>query len=89
MYSKNFCYLKKNNFRIQNKIIDACGHTVHHYSDVPNVLKQLSEEGYELGIASRTSEIKGAKQLLNLFGWEKYFKYVEIFPGSKVTHFFK
>ncbi|KMQ96579.1 magnesium-dependent phosphatase 1-like protein [Lasius niger] len=47
----------------------------------------LLEEGYELGVASRTSEIKGAKQLLDLFGWKKYFKYVEIFPGSKVTHF--
>lgn len=71
----------------QNKIIDVCGRTVHHYSDVPNVLKQLSEEGYELGVASRTSEIKGAKQLLDLFGWKKYFNYVEIFPGSKITHF--
>lgn len=54
---------------------------------MPNVLKQLSEEGYELGVASRTSEIQGAKQLLDLFDWKKYFKYIEIFPGSKVTHF--
>lgn len=71
----------------QKKIVDSHGHTIRHYPDVPDVLKRLSEEGYELGVASRTSEIKGAKQLLDLFGWKKYFKYVEIFPGSKVTHF--
>lgn len=71
----------------QNKIIDAHGRTVKCYIDVPDILKLLSEEGYQLGIASRTSEIKGAKQLLDLFGWKKYFKYVEIFPGSKVAHF--
>ncbi|XP_050455017.1 magnesium-dependent phosphatase 1-like [Cataglyphis hispanica] len=72
----------------QNKVVDTYGYTIKYYSDVPNILKLLSEEGYELGIASRTSEIKGAKQLLDLFDWNKYFKYVEIFPGSKVTHFF-
>ncbi|XP_011642055.1 magnesium-dependent phosphatase 1-like [Pogonomyrmex barbatus] len=73
--------------RAQNKIVDAHGRTVRYYTDVPDVLKQLSEEGYELAVASRTSEIKGAKQLLDLFGWKRYFKYFEIFPGSKVTHF--
>lgn len=56
---------------------------------MPDILKQLSNEGYELGVASRTSEIQGAKQLLNLFNWDKYFKYKEIYPGSKVTHFSK
>ncbi|XP_070171293.1 magnesium-dependent phosphatase 1 [Polyergus mexicanus] len=71
----------------QNKVVDAHGRTIKYYTDVPDILKLLSKEGYELGIASRTSEIKGAKQLLDLFGWNKYFKYVEIFPGSKVTHF--
>ncbi|XP_011688886.1 PREDICTED: magnesium-dependent phosphatase 1-like isoform X2 [Wasmannia auropunctata] len=71
----------------QNKVVDLYGHTIRHYSDVPDVLKQLSGEGYELGVASRTTQIKGAKQLIDLFGWKKYFKYVEIFPGSKVAHF--
>jgi len=81
--------LKKKNFRVQNKVVDAHGRIIRHYSDVPDVLKQLSGEGYELGVASRTSEIKGARQLIDLFGWKKYFKYVEIFPGSKITHFSK
>lgn len=56
---------------------------------MPGILKELSDKGYELGIASRTSEIKGARQLLGLLGWQKYFKYTEIFPGNKVTHFSK
>lgn len=70
-------------------MVDAQGHNIQYYTDVPAILKRLSNEGYELGIASRTMEIKGAKQLLNLFDWNKYFKYIEIFPGSKVVHFSK
>lgn len=72
-----------------NEVVDAQGRTIRYYKEVPAVLKSLSEEGYELGIASRTSEIQGAKQLLQLFNWEKYFKYKEIYPGSKVIHFAK
>ncbi|EZA49269.1 hypothetical protein DMN91_004727 [Ooceraea biroi] len=71
----------------RNEVVDAHGYVVRYYTDVPSVLKQLSEEGYELGVASRTSEIKGANQLLELFGWKKYFKYIEIFPAKKVAHF--
>lgn len=70
-------------------VVDSHGQKIRYYKEVPNILKRLSEEGYELGIASRTSEIEGAKQLLNLFDWNKYFQYKEIYPGSKVTHFSK
>ncbi|XP_015126383.1 magnesium-dependent phosphatase 1 [Diachasma alloeum] len=72
-----------------NAIVDAHGQNIRYYEQVPDVLKKLHDEGYELGVASRTSEIKGAFQLLNLFGWEKYFKYKEIYPGCKVSHFNK
>jgi len=44
--------LKKKNFRAQNKVVDAHGRIIRHYLDVPDVLKQLSREGYELGVAS-------------------------------------
>ncbi|ENN75585.1 hypothetical protein YQE_07928, partial [Dendroctonus ponderosae] len=70
-----------------NRIVDNYGAKVKYYPEVPEILKNLQNQGYELGIASRTSEIQGAKQLLNLLGWDKYFTYWEIFPGSKVTHF--
>ncbi|OXU24532.1 hypothetical protein TSAR_001689 [Trichomalopsis sarcophagae] len=72
-----------------NKIVDAHGQAVQYYPHSPEILKQLSEEGYEIGIASRTSEIRGANQLLDLFGWNKYIKYKEIYPGTKTTHFSK
>lgn len=72
-----------------NDIVDSHGQIIQHYKEVPDVLKYLHEEGYELGVASRTSEIQGAKQLLNLFNWNKYFKYKEIYPGCKINHFSK
>ncbi|XP_063986034.1 magnesium-dependent phosphatase 1-like [Diachasmimorpha longicaudata] len=75
--------------RKNNVIVDANGQTIRHYEQVPDVLKKLYDEGYELGVASRTSEIRGAFQLLKLFRWEKYFKYKEIYPGCKLTHFNK
>lgn len=51
------------------------------------MLQTLHDEGYTLAVASRTSEIKGANQLLQLFDWDKYFSYKEIYPGCKVRHF--
>lgn len=73
----------------RNLVVDARGQDVNYYKEVPDVLERLTDEGYELGIASRTSEISGANQLLKLFNWEKYFKYKEIYPGCKVAHFSK
>lgn len=75
--------------RKKDEIVDAHGQIIRYYKDVPAILDKLSKEGYELGVASRTSEIEGAKQLLSLLDWEKYFKYKEIYPGCKVTHFSK
>ncbi|KAJ8959454.1 hypothetical protein NQ318_022147 [Aromia moschata] len=68
-------------------ITDSYGIDVTCYPEVPEVLKTLHDEGYTLAVASRTWEIKGAKQLVELFSWNKYFTYKEIFPGSKTTHF--
>lgn len=71
------------------RVVDARGQRVNYYPEVPSVLKKLTREGYDLGVASRTSEIEGAYQLLDVLGWDEYFKYKEIYPGSKVTHFNK
>ncbi|CAH1180486.1 unnamed protein product [Phaedon cochleariae] len=75
--------------RSDGMIIDSVGSKISCYPEVPDILKSLDEQGFTLAVASRTSEIKGARQLIELFGWDKYFSYKEIFPGKKVTHFNK
>jgi len=45
------------------------------------------KENYKIGAASRTGAVDIANELLQLFKWENYFHYKQIYPGSKVTHF--
>ncbi|XP_027698891.1 magnesium-dependent phosphatase 1-like isoform X1 [Vombatus ursinus] len=60
---------------------------VRLYPEVPDVLERLHGLGVTMAAASRTGEIRGANQLLELFDLTKYFAYKEIYPGCKVTHF--
>ncbi|XP_035221580.1 magnesium-dependent phosphatase 1-like [Stegodyphus dumicola] len=70
-----------------NSVIDGCGKKIKYYPEVPEVLEKLKQEGYILGVASRTDWPEGARKLLKLFDWNKYFTYTEIYPGRKTTHF--
>jgi len=74
-------------FRSNGDVIDSILRKIEHYPDVPEVLHQLHKEGYTLAIASRTGAPKDAQSLLDLFGWNKYFSYKEMYPGGKKTHF--
>uniref|UniRef100_G3TZL0 Magnesium-dependent phosphatase 1 n=1 Tax=Loxodonta africana TaxID=9785 RepID=G3TZL0_LOXAF len=65
---------------------DSRSRTVRLYPDVPEVLR-LQGLGVPVAPASRTGEIEGANQLLELFDLIRYFVRREIYPGSKVTHF--
>lgn len=82
-----FTHITFNICRSNGNIVDSFGKTIKCYPEVPQVLETLIKEGYQLGVASRTGEIDGAKQLLKLFDWDRHFRYKEIYPGSKVTHF--
>jgi len=70
-------------------VVDTRKRDIEHFPEVPAILERLVSEGYKVAVASRTGEIKGAEQLLELFDWNKYFSYKEIYPGCKKTHFSK
>jgi magnesium-dependent phosphatase 1 len=67
-------------------VVDSFGTTIKHYPEVPEVLDGLHKQGYLLAVASRTGEIEGARQLIDLFGWKHLFSHEEIYPGSKTKH---
>uniref|UniRef100_A0A0P4WZA3 Magnesium-dependent phosphatase 1 n=2 Tax=Scylla olivacea TaxID=85551 RepID=A0A0P4WZA3_SCYOL len=71
----------------KGQVVDMYNKKIKYYAEVPEVLKWLHKEGYVLAAVSRTGEIKGANQLLELFDWDKCFTYKEIYPGCKITHF--
>lgn len=69
------------------KIYDNENKQMVCFPEVPNVLSQLSSDGIQLGVASRTEYPSGAHSLIHLLNWSQYFSYKEIYPGSKVKHF--
>ncbi|KAH9507753.1 Magnesium-dependent phosphatase 1 [Bulinus truncatus] len=71
------------------KVYDAHRRPVTYFKDVPDILKQLYNSGFQLAIASRTSAIQEANDLTRLFNWDQFFHYRQIYPGSKITHFKK
>lgn len=66
--------------------MDFRGCVVKYYPDIPKVLKYLRDKNIGISVASRTGETDGAEQLIQLFGWNKYFQNKQIYPGSKDTH---
>ena len=78
---------------------DRFGETFAFYSEVPSILSVLRERGIKIGAASRTMTPDLAREMLRLLqipdgdGKKKkaveYFDYLEIYPGSKITHFVK
>ncbi len=75
-------------FRISSKgVSDARGKIVNLYPDTMKIFQIIEDNNIPMAIASRTEEPEWARQLLNLLGIREKFKYEEIFPDSKVTHF--
>ncbi|KAK2147820.1 hypothetical protein LSH36_532g01044 [Paralvinella palmiformis] len=73
--------------RGNNVVTDNDDSKVEYFPDVPKILHKLKKDGFLLGVASRTSCIEEAKELIHLFKWDGYFDYVEIYPGTKTSHF--
>jgi magnesium-dependent phosphatase 1 len=70
------------------KVFDSEQKEMTSFSEVPEVLRIIKNDlNVPIGAASRTEYPAGANSLIDLFGWQDLFKYREIYPGSKVTHF--
>ena len=75
-------------FKIRSgRIFDSKGSELKLYPGTIDILEELKYEHFDLGIASRTNEPDWARELLDLLNVRDYFRYEEIYPGSKVTHF--
>ncbi|KAG9237802.1 putative magnesium-dependent phosphatase P8B7.31 [Amylocarpus encephaloides] len=78
---------------------DKFGESFAFYHEVPSILYSLRQRGTKVGAASRTSAPELAREMLRLLhipeteGKKRkaidYFDYLEIYPGSKITHFTK
>ena len=75
-------------FKVSSKgVSDARGKIVNLYPDAIEIFQVIEDKSIPMAIASRTEEPEWARRLLKLLGIRDKFKYEEIFPGSKVTHF--
>jgi magnesium-dependent phosphatase 1 len=78
---------------------DRFGESFAFYNEVPEILHSLRARGIKVGAASRTSAPDLGKEMLKILhiGDEEgkkrkaidYFDHLEIYPGSKITHFTK
>ncbi|KAF2478544.1 magnesium dependent phosphatase 1 [Neohortaea acidophila] len=75
---------------------DAHGGRHGFYNEVAGVLTAIKSRGFQLGAASRTCTPDLARQMLTYLSipWEgtaqpavELFDYLEMYPGSKTTHF--
>lgn len=73
-------------FFSDGKVVDCRRIIIEHYPDIPKILKYLQDKNIGISVASRTGETDGAEQLIQLFGWNKYFQNKQIYPGSKSKH---
>ncbi|MFT3738558.1 MAG: magnesium-dependent phosphatase-1 [Breznakibacter sp.] len=75
-------------FRMVNgRLLDAEGAHIRVYDDVQKILDTLKKNGKHIGIASRTTSPKIARELMKIFGIRPYVDYEEIFPDTKTSHF--
>jgi magnesium-dependent phosphatase 1 len=68
-------------------IFDSKGNKILLYPDTKKILNELQNQGFELSLASRTTDPAIANQLLKHFNIDCFFNHCQIFPGSKKEHF--
>ncbi|KAJ3718191.1 magnesium-dependent phosphatase-1 [Lentinula raphanica] len=78
-----------------NEVLDKYNRSISFYEHVPQILHRLRTAGVTIAAASRTSAPTLARSALNLLLGNKegpvkaieFFDQLEIYPGSKLTHF--
>ncbi|KAM7539090.1 hypothetical protein Aperf_G00000051868 [Anoplocephala perfoliata] len=71
-----------------SKVCDNYNNVIEPFPDSGEVLKRISEEpGVKLAAASATDSPSLGREFIRLFGWDKYFDYLEIYPTAKTKHF--
>ncbi|KAK9468310.1 HAD-like domain-containing protein [Lipomyces arxii] len=73
-------------------VVDRRGQKMAFYDDVPEIIAELKARGVKIAAASRTSAPDLAKSMLKLIHINgqraiDYFDVLEIYPGTKITHF--
>lgn len=74
-------------FYYEGKLIDVHGKEIRHFSDFPKIYELLRKNDIKIAVASRTKYPTGAYRLIELFDWQKYIDYYQIYPGKKIKHF--
>lgn len=82
-----------------DSVKDRLGESLSFYSDVPSILSSLQSASIKVGAASRTSAPDLGREMLRLLHVQdkegkkrksiEFFDHLEIYPGSKITHFNK
>ncbi|KAK0119663.1 hypothetical protein ONS95_011100 [Cadophora gregata] len=82
-----------------DSVKDRFGESFSFYNEVPSILSSLQSSGIKVGAASRTSAPDLGREMLRLLhvadvdGKKRkaieFFDHLEIYPGSKITHFNK
>lgn len=69
-------------------MVDVNGKQVKYFKEAPEILKYIHDKQIMIGAFSKCYDIDGAKQLIDLFGWSKYFSHIHLFKGDEryITH---
>ncbi|KPM05085.1 Magnesium-dependent phosphatase-like protein [Sarcoptes scabiei] len=68
------------------KVYDAFNRVIESYPESTEIMRRLKSLGYRIGVASRTSCIEEANDLIRLFDWDCLIDFKQIYPGRKTSH---
>ncbi|XP_054160288.1 magnesium-dependent phosphatase 1-like [Oppia nitens] len=73
--------------RKDGHVFDRQQQPMRTFSEVPDIMRRLTADGIQIGVASRTEYPLGAHTLIDLFQLDQFVNYRQIYPGRKLKHF--